>query len=332
MSECHAVKERIPDLLTESLDGDAREESFHHIESCEQCGLEWKSVREAWAMLGAIPDVPVPARAAARFEETITRMQQERNPRVVPFRRPTWQRWAAQAAGIVTLVGASYFAGSQGAKPASFDGSEPAQISSVQMLAPLSDQMILPASQLSPGIQGRPDIRNVNVFSEAGEIGVKFDITSSVMVKGQPGDQSMVELISYVLQNDESPTNSRTEVIQWVKDTYSTSNAEPELVSALANVLSTDAHEGVRIKAADALRSLPASSAGGAREALIQALTNDPNPAVRMKAIDALANLVANGGDLDSAAVEILRSKADQADENLYVRVKAAEALSQISL
>lgn len=332
MSECHALRERIPDLLVESLEGNQREEAFRHIESCDGCALEWKSIRETWDMLGAVPDIPVPPSAAARFEETIVRMQQERNPKVVPFRRPAWQRWAAQAAGIVTLVGASYFAGTQGGPTAPVDRSEPASIASVQTIAPIAEQLFLPASQLSPGIQGNPDIRNVNVFTEAGEIGVRFDLTSSVTVKGQPGDESLVELISYVLQNGDSPTHSRSEVIQWVKDTYSTSSAEPELVAALANVLRTDSHEGVRIKAADALRSLPASSAGGAREALIQALTNDPNPAVRMKAIDALANLVANGDQLDSAAVDVLRSKADQDDENLYVRVKAAEALSQISL
>ncbi len=192
--------------------------------------------------------------------------------------------------------------------------------------------MILPASQLSPGIQGRPDIRNVNVFTDDGEIGVRFDLTSSVTVKGKPSDESLVELISYVMQSGGNSTHSRSEVIQWVQDTYSTSAAEPELVAALANVLSNDSHEGVRIKAVDALRSMPASSAGVAREALIEALRNDPNPAVRMKAVDALANLVATGGELDSAAVEVLRNKADQDDENLYVRVKAAEALSQLSL
>lgn len=332
MSECHELKERIPELLVESLDGSEREQAFRHLESCEPCGREWASIRGTWDMLAAVPDVPVPARVVSRFEDTIRQMQQERNPKLVPFRRPAWHTWAAQAAGIVILVGAAYLAGAQGARTGPVDVYEPASLTSVQPIAQLSDQMIVPASQLTPGIQGRPDIRNVDLFSEAGEIGVRFDITSSVTVMGQPNDDSLVELISYVLQNGDNPTHSRSEVIQWVQDTYATSHAEPELVTALANVLSNDTHEGVRIKAVDALRSLPASSASGARDALIQALRNDPNPAVRMKAVDALANLVAEGGNLDSDAVEILRSKADQDDENLYVRVKAAEALSQISL
>ncbi|MBW3671329.1 MAG: HEAT repeat domain-containing protein [Acidobacteria bacterium] len=331
MSECHELKERFPELLVESLEGPEREQAFRHVESCEPCGREWASIRETWDMLGAVPDLPVPAGVVSRFEDTIRQMQQERNPKLVPFRRPAWQTWAAQAAGVVLLVGAAYFAGAQ-AQRDPVDVYEPASLTSVQPIAQLSEQMIVPASQLTPGIQGRPDIRNVNFFTESGEIGVKFDITSSVTVTGQPNDESLVELISYVLQNGDNPTHSRSEVIQWVQDTYATSRAEPELVTALANVLSNDTHEGVRIKAVDALRSLPASSASGAREALIQALRNDPNPAVRMKAVDALANLVAEGGRLDSDTVEILRSKADQDDENLYVRVKAAEALSQISL
>lgn len=330
MSECHSLRERFPELLVESLEGDERELAFHHIESCDECGAEWARTRETWRLLGALPEVPVPDGIRARFQETI----QELDPRsrnVVPFRRPAWQTWAAQAAGVAMLVGASFFIGTRMSEPQTQP--QPfTQPATIQTIAPIAEQMFVPASQLRPGIQGKPDIRNVNVFSDEGEIGVTFDLTSTLTVKGQPGDQSLVELISYVLQNGDNATHSRSEVIQWVKDTYSTSRAEPELVQALANVLVNDTHEGVRIKAADALRSLPAGSTEGARQALIDALKNDPNPAVRMKAVDALANLVASGSELDSDAVETLREKAAQDDENLYVRVKAAEALSQISL
>lgn len=333
MFECDALKEQLPELLVESLDATEREDAFRHIERCNACGDEWSSARATWDMLGSLPDVPVPERVRLRFEQTIRELERERAPEIVPFRRAVWPKWVAQAAGVIILVGAAYFLGTRSGSPMVRDAFEPARVSSVQTIAPIAEQMILPASQLRPGIQGNPDIRNVSLFTDSEQIGVSFDLTSAVTVTGQRGDQSLVELISYVLQNSEgSPTHSRSEVIEWIKDTYSTSPAEPQLVRALANVLTNDLHEGVRITAVDALRSLPASSAMAAREALIGALKNDPNPAVRMKAVDALANLVAHGGELDSAAVETLREKASQDDENLYVRVKAAEALSQISL
>jgi HEAT repeat protein len=50
---------------------------------------------------------------------------------------------------------------------------------------------------------------------------------------------------------------------------------------------------------------------------------------VRIKAVDALAKLAASG-QLDPAAVDTLRQKAMQDDENVYVRTKAAEALGKI--
>ena len=52
-----------------------------------------------------------------------------------------------------------------------------------------------------------------------------------------------------------------------------------------------------------------------------------------MKAVDALANLAETHSEsFDPNTVDALREKAGQEDENVYVRVKAAEALSQIKL
>jgi hypothetical protein len=331
MSECHAVMNLVPDLLVESLDGEARERAFRHLESCEDCGREWSSYRETWSRMGALPDLPVPQRVRGNFENYLEAMKQsgESWALVLPFRSREWLRWAAQAAGVVLLVGAAFFAGSrQTSGPLAYQ--QPATLTSI---APISDRMIVPAAQLRPGIEGTPDIRNVQVFNEGAEIGVTFDITQSLTVRGQPEDRSLVELISYVLQNEKSPSNSRSEMIEWVKNTYSDDRpAEPGLVLALANVLANDAHEGVRIKAVDALGSLSPGAAESARESLIHALKNDPNPAVRMKAVDALANMIVGGTQVDPATVDTLRQKATQDDENVYVRVKAAEALSRISL
>ena len=62
---------------------------------------------------------------------------------------------------------------------------------------------------------------------------------------------------------------------------------------------------------------------------LWNSLKSDPNPAVRIKAVEALA-IIARSGTLDAEAVDTLRQKASQNDENLYVRMKAAEALKNI--
>ena len=139
----------------------------------------------------------------------------------------------------------------------------------------------------------------------------------------------MVRLMRYVLENEDRMSPARSRAIDWVRSTYSQpGNADPEIARALANVLRSDTHEGVRIKAVETLTNLPAALSTDSREALIQALKTDPNPAVRLKAVEALANLLKKGGQADAATLDTLRAKASQDDENMYVRVKAAEALS----
>ena len=49
MSECSAVSESMPLLLTESLDAARRELTHQHIESCDRCCVaEWSAYKETW--------------------------------------------------------------------------------------------------------------------------------------------------------------------------------------------------------------------------------------------------------------------------------------------
>lgn len=336
MDQCSIVRERMPELLSEALGTGERESAHQHIETCVVCEAEWSVLRQAWARLGELPDRAVPSGLRESFLDEARRMLPEKNSRVVPFapRRP--QRWLAQAAAAIILVGAAFLAGRNSA-PLRLAPQDP----TVQRMEPasfsLAEKAFVPASQVNPDIQGRPQIANVR-FQPAGgqQVAVSFDMTSHVTITGNPEDKSLVNLLSYVLQNPDYPTHSRSSAIQWVSDTYSEqgrADADPQIVKALANVLANDTHEGVRIKAVEALKSLPASLGAEARAALVEALKNDPNPAVRMKAVEALVNLTSHDAkSLDLDAMDALREKAGQEDENPYVRVKAAEALSQIQL
>lgn len=342
MSECSAVTERMPLLLTEALDAGTRELTHQHIESCDLCGAQWSAYKETWLMMGDLSEVEVPARVKQRFlvaaglaPDTVeTRVDRDN---VVPFRRRPAVKWVAQAAAVVVLVGGAYFAGDRNAEriqptPAIVGAPSPfAQVSS--SMSSLAETRTLDAEALSPEIQGRPNIANVQfVDADAGDdqIGVSFDVTSRWTVTGNPRDKSMVRLLSYMLENEESMT-PRSSAMEWVRRTYSDpAYADPEIANALAKVLRNDSHEGVRIRAVDALTTLPPQVATQTRDALIAALKSDPNPAVRLKAVEALVEMARSGEVLDAAMVDTLRQKASQDDENLYVRVKAAEALSQI--
>ena len=337
MPECSAVTESMPLLLTESLDATRRELTHQHIESCEICSAEWNAYKETWAVMGDLSEVEVPARVKAAFLERAgitTAAPAELPKNVVPFHRKPAFKWVAQAAAVAVLVGGGYFVGDRNAEriaPTSASINDVTPIRRVST-STLAETRVLDAEALSPVIEGRPDISNIQFVDNNaadGEIAVSFDVTSHWTVNGNPRDKSMVRLLSYMLENEASMT-PRSNTLEWVRQTYSDPQyADPEIANALAKVLRNDSHEGVRIRAVDTLSTLPAPGSQ-ARDALIEALKSDPNPAVRIKAVEALANMARNGETLDTATVDTLRQKALQDDENPYVRVKAAEALSNI--
>lgn len=334
MSECSAVREQMALLITESLDATRREHAHQHIESCEVCGSEWGAWRETWAVMGELPEVEVPAQVKAKFlAEAGIRTQAPTN--VVPFMRRPAAKWLAQAAAVVVLVGGAYFAGDRNAERfrpslATIDSVTPSNVQPVSY-SPLAiaETRVVDASAISPVIEGRPNIENVQFTDDDAtdqEIKVSFDMKTRWTVTGNPKDKAMVRLASYMLENEDTVT-PRAGALEWVRRTYSDpANADPEIASALAKVLRSDSHEGVRIRAVETLTTLPPVVAEDTRSALINALKNDPNPAVRIKAVDALAKM-AQSGSLDAQSVDMLRQKATESDENMYVRVKAAEAL-----
>ena len=332
MSECSVMRQTMPFLLTESLDRDQRELTHQHIENCETCGEEWAAYRETWGVLGDLPQMEVPSRVRDRFLTAIgTAAVVPIKTNVVPFHRRPAFKWVAQAAAVVIVAGGAYFAGHRTA-PVTL-GPTPPTISSVAPYS-IAETRVLQASAISPNIEGRPNIQNVQ-FVDAdptdNKVGLSFDVTSRVTVTGNPTDKSLVRLLSYVLENEDSAAPSRSRTIDWVKQTYSEPGyVDPEIANALAKVLRNDEHEGVRIRAVDTLTTLSGPGSESTRDALIEALKSDPNPAVRIKAVEALANMARSGSTFDTATVATLRQKAAQDDENLYVRVKAAEVLSSL--
>src|SRR5947208_8320695 len=179
MSECDVMRETMPLLLTESLDPARRELVHQHIERCGVCGDAWSNYRETWRLLGDVPEVEVPARvrqqfiSAAGLSETAT---------IVPFRRRS-MRWLAEAAAVVIVAGSAFYAGRRAPvelKP------QPARIEAVAPYS-IAESRVIPASAISPNIQGRPDIDNVSFFDanpNDQQIGLSFDITSHVTVTG----------------------------------------------------------------------------------------------------------------------------------------------------
>lgn len=336
MAECSPMRESFPLLLTESLDAPAREATHLHIESCAECADEWNGMKEAWRMMGELPELEPPARIRQRFLAEIG-IAEKKPSNVVPFHRRPAVKWLSQAAAVVILAGGSYFIGHRSqpihVQPTGVASVERIPASAIQPASfSIAETRTVDAANINPNIEGRPDIQNVQ-FTDTNPnddtIQLSFDVTQHVTVTGSPRQPGMTRLMAYVMENEDRMSPTRSRAIDWVRQAYADpQKANPEIAQALAKVLRNDTHEGVRIKAVDTLKTLPTAT-GDTREALIAALKNDPNPAVRIKAVDALAKLAASG-QLDPAAVDTLRQKAMQDDENVYVRTKAAEALGKI--
>ncbi|MGH9423995.1 MAG: hypothetical protein ACRD3J_28730, partial [Thermoanaerobaculia bacterium] len=241
----------MPLLLTESLDPVQRELTHQHIETCPICAGEWSAYKETWQTLEALPVLAVPDRVKQRFLSEVSPESVKTN--VVPFRRRGAARWLAEAAAVVIIGGSAFYAGHR-ITPPTQPTQTPAQLTAIQQATPASpfysiaESRVLPAASISPQIEGRPDIQNVQ-FSDASptndQIGVSFDITSHVTVTGRPTDKSMVRLLRYVLENEDKESPSRSRAIDWVRSTYQrVGNPDPEITEALANVLRTDEHQG----------------------------------------------------------------------------------------
>lgn len=315
-------------LLTESLGGADRERAHQHIERCEACAAEWADTKLAWSELEALPVLSPPAALRERFLSEADSMQPRANVVSLSDRRPMFRRYGQIAAALVLVV--SGFVGGR----AMTRSAHLPTVAEPQPTVAFAAETVLPASAVDPSLAIDPRVKNVQFVPRAnGQIAMTFDMNSQVVVEGQPDDMHMARLVSNVISNRNYSAMTRSSALQWVRDTYATAGAaDPELVTALVQLVRDDSHEGVRIRAVEALSRLSPSSAPAARLALVEALRNDPNPAVRLRAIDALAAIAGSGADADESTLDTLRDKASQEDENPYVRVKAAEALGSLEL
>jgi hypothetical protein len=221
------MRESMPLLLTESLDPARRELTHQHIESCAVCSDEWAAYQETWNVLDELPLVEPPARVKEKF---LADLYPPAAANVIPFHRKPAFKWLAQAAAVVVIAGGGYFAGHRGTTTtftATRDGGsviQPAGPASkaIPVSYSIAESRALPASAISPDIEGRPDIQNVQFIDtnpNDPEIAVSFDLTSHVTVTGTPTDKSMVRLLTYVLENEDHLSPSRQRAIDWVRAT-----------------------------------------------------------------------------------------------------------------
>lgn len=330
MAQCDLLSETLPELLAESLEGEQRERAYRHIETCDGCSREWAEYRRIWGDL-EWNEIEPPAGLRERFLSQVAEMGRESSENVVRFPGFTIPVWAKTAAVILLLIGGFAAGRSTVETDDAPDGQSPALITGVQPVGTFGDDVIPPA-ELDRMLRNDATLRNVSLVEAGDDTAMAFDLSTEMRVPADLSDPSFSRLMAIALSNTDHASHERGKMIEWIRRNHASSETSGDIVAALLGVLRSDSHEGVRIRALDALRELEMSpnQSDELRTGLVQVLRNDPNPAIRIKAVDVLAEMASGTEIADPTMLETLRDKVEQDDENMYVRVKAAEALRQM--
>lgn len=171
-----------------------------------------------------------------------------------------------------------------------------------------------------------PQVANVHAIRidpATGQIEIEFSTINNISLRGSAEDPLVRQMLAYAMRPEEQ-IGLRLRAVKAAGEFVPEQVATPvqnELIQALLHVLRHDTNDGVRLKAVETLKKLPASDK--VKEGLIQALLRDPNPAVRVQVLEALSE------SQSTEDVSALRAVA-AGDSNGYVRLQAVRLLDQI--
>ena len=157
-----------------------------------------------------------------------------------------------------------------------------------------------------------------------GKVDVSFDAVRHLKMRGSFDDEHVKKLLAHALTSESNP-GVRLKSLNIIKANQ-LKLADKDMKAALIKVLKSDDNAGVRRVAMEALEQLPYDS--DIRESFLYTLTNDNNPGLRISAIDNLVTKAA-GQLMDQEILKTLREKM-QADNNIYIRVRAQNLLEDI--
>ena len=171
-------------------------------------------------------------------------------------------------------------------------------------------------------------LSNVHIIGYRGsgtdgqEIELAFDVTRSMRVRGVPGDPRIQRVIAYAIVNGDNP-GVRMRAVSSV-DPRTDGSVDREIKAALLRAMKTDANDGVRKAALEALLRYPADQE--IRDGLLHMLLADENPGLRVAAIKGLDSLAARGFEPDAGMRQSLEEHMRNED-NLFVRTRAESIL-----
>lgn len=311
MKKTNHVEKLIPLFFYDELSRIEKQQVQAHIEDCELCRRRFEETQRLHETLDrkifmqpseqALLQARAQLRARLR-QENQARLRDPRWQRLSDFvsaAKPTWQ-----LAGAAALLAIGVMAGKFVWAP-----SETRQTVSA------------PAAGTQPQQASSPFITNIDLIEydpQTGNVIIKYKSISDVLVQGKADDEPIRNLLAYAIRTEGNP-GRRLAAVKAVSGQFS---SDSELENALIHALENDTVDGVRLRAAQALRTLPMNDV--IKKAFIRVLMKDPNPSIRIVAVEALTPV---RGEKD--VLPVFQDVAKD-DENDFIRLKTSSALERL--
>ncbi|NIR51327.1 hypothetical protein GWO43_22330 [candidate division KSB1 bacterium] len=303
------LEKRIPLYFYDELTEAERKELEVHLEYCESCRQQFEEVQSLHKVLDkrAVlePNSDILERSRLMLRE---RLREERRE---AMKEPWWQRLIGhlslqphiglQLAGAVFILILGVFLGKffwTGTKQQFVP-----EIARTTRIGEMDESLIA-------------NIDFIEYNPTSGTVTVKYKRVNDMFVQGQIDDPPIRKLLTHAIRSESHPGRRLTAVKALGEHAFSDHEVEDVLVYAMEY----DAVDGVRLKAAKVLKTLPITPK--IKQAFIRVLLKDANPAIRIEAVEALSQAA------DEDVLNVFQD-ASQDDENEFIRLKAAKELER---
>ena len=306
-----------------------------HLSTCSSCSATLQHENELLALLGSHrnePDAALLASCRAGLEDSLDREEERGWLRrtfgsLIPSNwlapRPAW------SAAVLLLIGFSVgiFGPRLLRHPANADASNGTSVSNSAMTTAPSGNSA--GSALTSLDLHSADVAGISMFPSGDEgparVQLQFKAQRPVTVEGTVNDNDVKGALLGVLKSGErSCPDVRLDAVECLRERSN----DPDVRSALCQVVRTDRNAAVRLKALEALNS--AEPQEMVRQTLLDALVDDQNPGVRIEAVNALREMAAKGqAASDDRMLSVLRDRM-QKDPNTYIRLQSAAAIRDL--
>lgn len=344
MKPCPKYEPLLADALFGELPDEDRQHLEAHIETCEACAEELRSLQTTLEFTAQRERPEPPGSFWQGYWPRLVRRMRRADERAItgPSLRERlaawWQgitemppamRWALQGAVAVVLVAVGFGLGRQQPAPTADSGSDTELFANTETTSDATLANLISAEQPVESESGtiRPHLANVRDITydvQDGTVEIRYNTVNDIVIRGKPDDPAVQRLLRTAMLNEQNPS-AQLNALQMVEQTSSA--ADPELVQALTYLAKTEADPNMRFRAVRALRSLhkDAPMSDETRDVLINILLSSTNSAVRIEALQALTEHPS-----PQASPDYLYEV--QNDSNSYVRYQAQQTLQTLDL